>query len=151
MAKTTFSLDFDGFLDLAADIDNLGNGYLQQAVTNAFTASKDYVNNAVDEAMEQSKYNFNRGQGYSRGKAKASLSKVSNMPVEWDGSVASAYIGVRLRDALEVQFLIYGTPHLAADTNLRNAIKVKGKYKKEVSKIQLEEFTKVIGGALNNG
>ena len=52
---------------------------------------------------------------------------------------------------LEVQFLIYGTPHLAADTNLRNAIKVKGKYKKEVSKIQLEEFTKVIGGALNNG
>ena len=151
MAKTNFSLNFDGFLDLAADIDNLGNGYLQQAVTNAFTASKDYVNSAVDEAMEKSPYHFNRGQGYSRGKAKASLQFVKNMPVEWQGTVATAYIGVRLRDALEVQFLIYGTPHLAADTNLRNAIKVKGKYKKEVSKIQLDEFTKVIKEALNNG
>lgn len=151
MPKTKFDLNFDGFLDLAADIDNLGNGYLQQAVTNAFTASKDYVNNAVDEAMEKSPYHFSRGQGYSRGKAGMSLAVVRDMPVEWDGSVASAYIGVRLRDALEVTFLIYGTPHLAADTNLRNAIKVKGKYKKEVSKIQLEEFTKVIEEALKNG
>lgn len=151
MAKTNFSLNFDGFLKLAEDIDNLGNGYLKQAVDNAFTASKDYVNNAVADAMASSRYNFDRGQGYSRGKAKASLEKVKNMPVEWDGSVASAYIGVRLRDALEVNFLIYGTPHLAADTNLRNAIKVKGKYKKEVSKIQLEEFNKVIEEALNNG
>lgn len=151
MAKTNFSLDFDGFLKLAEDIDNLGNGYLKKAVDNAFTASKDYINNAVADAMEQSKYNFDRGQGYSRGKAKASLSKVSNMPVEWQGTTARAFIGVSMRDALEVQFLIYGTPHIAADTNLRNAIKVKGKYKKEVSKIQLDEFNKVIEEALNNG
>ena len=151
MAKTKFDLNFDGFLDLAADLDNLGNGYLKQAVDNAFTASKDYVNSAVDEAMDKSPYHFNRGQGYPRGKAGMSLAVVRDMPVEWDGSVASAYIGVRLRDALEVTFLIYGTPHLAADTNLRNAIKVKGKYKKEVSKIQLEGFNKVIEEALNNG
>jgi len=151
MPKTNFDLNFDGFLDLAADLDNLGNGYLKKAVDNAFTASKDYVNGAVDAAMESSFYNFKRGQGYSRGKAGTSLAVVRAMPVEWNGSVASAYIGVRLRDALEVTFLIYGTPHLAADVNLRNAIKVKGKYKKEVSKIQLEEFTKVIKEALNNG
>ena len=151
MAKTNFSLNFDGFLDLAADIDNLGEGYLKKAVDNAFTASKDYVNNAVAEAMEKSRYNFNRGQGYSKGKAKASLAKVKNMPVEWQGTTATAYIGVRLRDALEVNFLIYGTPHIASDPNLRNAIKVKGKYKKEVSNIQLEEFNKVIEEALNNG
>ena len=151
MAKNNFSLDFDGFLDLAADLDNLGNGYLKKAVDNAFTASKDYANNAVAEAMSKSRYHFDRGQKYSKGKAKASLNKVSNMPVEWNGSTASAYIGVSLKDALEIQFLIYGTPHIQADTNLRNAIKVKGKYKKEVSKIQLEEFNKVIEEALNNG
>lgn len=151
MAKTNFSLNFDGFLDLAADIDNLGNGYLKQAVDNALTASKDYLNNAAAEAMAKSRYNFERGQGYSRGKAKASLEFVKNMPIDWDGSVASAYVGVRLRDALEVQFLIYGTPHIAADTNLRNVLKAKGKYKKEVSKIQLEEFNKVIEEALKNG
>lgn len=151
MAKTNFSLDFDGFLKLAEDIDNLGNGYLKKAVDNALTASKDYLNNAVADAMEKSKYNFNRGQGYSQGKAKASLDKVKNMPVEWQGNTATAYVGVRNRDALEVNFLIYGTPHIAADTNLLNAIKAKGKYKKEVSKIQLEEFNKVIEEGLNNG
>ena len=131
MAKTNFSLDFDGFLDLSKELDELGNGYLKKAVDNAFTASKDYVNNAVDEAMSKSRYHFERGQGYSRGKAGFSLAIVRNMPVEWQGTVAKAYIGVSLRDALEMQFLIYGTPHLAADTNLRNAIKVKGKYKKD--------------------
>lgn len=151
MAKTNFSLNFDGFLDLAADIDNLGNGYLKKAVDNALTASKDYVNNAIDAGMETSKYNFNRGQGYSKGKAKASLDKVRAMPIDWQGTVAKAYIGVNLRDALEFAFIIYGTPHLAADTNLRNAVKVKGKYKKEVSQIQLNEFNKVIEEALNNG
>ena len=151
MAKNNFSLNFDGFLKLAEDIDNLGEGYLKKAVDNAFTASKDYVNNSVAEAMSKSRYHFDRGQGYSRGRAKASLEKVRNMPVEWQGTTAKAYIGVSLRDALEMQFLIYGTPHIQADTNLRNAIKVKGKYKKEVSKIQLEEFNKVIEEALNNG
>lgn len=149
MAKNNFSLNFDGFLDLAEDIDNLGNGYLQKAVDNAFTASKDYVNSAVADAMEKSRFNFDLGQGYSRGKAKASLRKIEQMPVEWQGNIAKAYIGVSLRDALEMQFLIYGTPHITADTNLRNAIKVKGKYKKEVSNIQLEEFNKVIEEALN--
>lgn len=151
MAKTKFDLNFDGFLDLAADLDNLGNDYLKKAVDNAFTASKDYINNAVDEAMEKSPYNFKRGQGYSRGKAGMSLAVVRDMPLEWQGNTVKAYIGVNSRDALEVLFLIYGTPHIAADTNLRNAIKVKGKYKKEVSKIQLNEFTKVIEEALNNG
>ena len=63
MAKTNFSLDFDGFLDLAADIDNLGNGYLKQAVDNALTASKNYLNNAAADAMAKSRYNFERGQG----------------------------------------------------------------------------------------
>ena len=151
MPKTNFSLNFDGFLDLARELDELGNGYLKKAVDNAFTASKDYVNNAVDEAMSKSRYHFERGQGYSRGKAGLSLAFVRDMPVEWQGTTATAFIGVSLRDALEMQFIIYGTPHMQADTNLRNAIKVKGKYKKEVSKIQLEEFNKVIEEALNNG
>ena len=151
MAKNNFSLNFDGFLDLAKDIDNLGEGYLKKAVDNALTASKDYVNDAVDDAMTKSRYHFERGQGYSRGRVKASLEKVRKMPVEWQGTVAKAYIGVNLRDAIEFAFVIYGTPHMTADTNLRNAVKVKGKYKKEVSKIQLEEFNKLIEEALNNG
>jgi len=150
MAKKGFSLNFDGFLDLARDISELGDGYLQKAVDNAFTASKDYVNNEVSKAMDASKYHFD-GTGYSQGKAKASLREVEAMPVEWNGTVAEAYVGVKTRDALEVLFLAYGTPHIAADTKLLNAIKVKGKVKKEVERIQQEEFNKVIEEALNNG
>ncbi len=150
MAKKNFSLNFDGFLDLARDISNLGDGYLQKAVDNAFTASKDYVNNEVSKAMDASRYNFD-GTGYSQGKAKQSLNEVAKMPVEWSGTIAKANIGVNTKDALEVLFLGYGTPHLAADKKLINAIKVKGKVKKEVEKIQKEEFNKVIEEALNNG
>lgn len=150
MAKNNFSLNFDGFIDLAKDIDNLGEGYLQKAVDNAFNASKEYVNNEVSKAMDASRYNFD-GTGYSQGKAKASLKEVEKKPVEWSGSVAKAFIGVKTRDALEVLFLGYGTPHIAADTKLINAIKVKGKVKKEVERIQQEEFNKVIEEALNNG
>ena len=150
MAKNNFSLNFDGFLDLTRDIENLGDGYLQKAVDNAFTASKEYVNNEVAKAMDASRYNFD-GTGYSQGKAKNSLKEVEKMPVEWSGSVAKAYVGVRTREALEVLFLGYGTPHLAADTKLINAIKVKGKVKKEVERIQKEEFNKVLEEGLSNG
>lgn len=150
MAKKGFSLNFDGFLDLARELSELGEDVLIKAVDNAFTASKDYVNNEVEKAMNVSRYNFD-GTGYSQGKAKASLQEVAAMPVEWNGTVATANIGVRNRDALEVLFLAYGTPHITADTKLLNAIKVKGKVKKEVERIQKDEFNKVIEEALNNG
>lgn len=151
MAKNNgFSLNFDGFLDLAREIDNLGEDALKKAVDNALTASKDYVNNEVLKAMDASKYHFDK-TNYSKGKAKASLVKISNMPVKWTGTTAKAYIGVDLNDALEVAFIIYGTPHMKKDTKLYNAIKVKGNIKKEVEKIQKEEFNKVIEEALKNG
>lgn len=145
------SIDFKGFTNLAKQLGELGDEPLKKAVDNAFTRSKDYLNNEIEQLMDQSPYNFERGQGYSKGKAKASLELVRNMPVMWSGNIAEAFIGVRLRDALELNFIIYGTPHMAADYRLHNAVKVKGKYAEEVSKIQQEEFNKVIREALNNG
>lgn len=150
MAKTNFSLNFDGFLDFARQIDNLGDGALQRAVDNALIASKNYVNDEVLKAMDASRYNFD-GTGYSRGKAKRSLNLVRDLPVEWTGSIASAYMGVRMRDALEVHFIIYGAPHTPKDNNLYNAIKVKGKHKKAVEEIQKNEFIKVIEEELTRG
>lgn len=147
MAKG-FSLDFSGFLGLAEEIDQLGEGYLQKAVDNAFTVSKEYVNAEIEKAMNDSKYNFD-GTGYSQGKTKASLGVIKQKPVEWDGTTAKAYIGVDLKEAPEILFLIHGTPHLTKDTKLYNAVKVKGKVKKEVERIQLEEFNKVIEEGLN--
>lgn len=146
-----FDIDFKGVTNLANQIGELGDVVLKQAVDNAFTASKNYLNSEIEKLMDQSIYNFNRGQGYSKGKAKASFEVVRNMPVLWTGNTAEAFIGVKLRDALEFQFIIWGTPHMAPDLKLQNAVKVKGNYAKEVSRIQQEQFNKVIKEALNNG
>lgn len=147
MANSGFSLDFKGFLDLAEQISEVSEDLLRVAVENAFAASKEYVNAEVAKAMTASKYNFD-GTGYSTGAAKASLQNVSAKPVEWSGTTASAYIGVDLQDALEMVFIMYGSPHTPKDKNIYNAIKVKGKHKKRVEEIQREEFNKVLGGAL---
>lgn len=149
MAKG-FSLDFDGFLDLAREIDELGEGALQLAVDRAFTRSKDYLNDQIEKAMDASPYHFD-GTGYSKGKAKKSLAEVRRQPVEWNGTTARAYIGVDVHIAPELLFIIHGTPHMAKDKNLYNAVKCKGKYKKEVEQIQQEEFHKVLEEALSGG
>ena len=148
MARNKFDLNFDGFLDLAKDIDAMGEGYLQKAVNNAFTATKDFVNAEVERAMASSPFNFD-GQGYSKGESKKSLEEVKAMPVEWNGTVATAKAGVNLSDAPQAIILAYGTPHLSGDKNLLNALKVKGKVQQEVDRIQAEEFNKVMEEALN--
>lgn len=153
MGKNKFSLDFDDFLKLADQVDRLGEGYLKQATENALRKSTDYVNQEVENAMNKSKYSFASGQGGSKGRARESLEKVSQMPIKWEGTKAFAYIGVDLSEATEVIFLMNGStlngnPHIKADTKLKNAIKVKGKVKKKSSEIQKEEFTKVIEEAM---
>ena len=148
MAKNKFSLNFDGFLDLARQIDELGEGYLKQATENALTKSKEYVNGQIAEALETSPYNF-KGTGRSHGTTKKSAEKVADMPLEWQGTLAILPVGVSWYDAPEATLLAYGTPHIKGDTKLRNAIKVKGKVAKEVSQIQKEEFLKVMEEAQN--
>lgn len=144
MAKNKFGLNFDGFMELAKTIDELGDGYLQKATENALTKSKEYVNTEVINAMDASPYNFVAGQGRSKGRSKASAEEVEKMPVEWDGTVAKAYLGVDLSKAPEAIILALGTPHIRPDTRLKNALRVKGKVQKEASRIQQEEFQKVI-------
>lgn len=148
MARNKFDLNFDGFLDLAKDIDALGEGHLQKAVNNAFTATKDFVNAEVEKAMDSSPYNFD-WQGYSKGESKKSLEEVKAIPVEWNGTVATAKAGVNLKDAPQAIILAYGTPHSAGDKKLLNALKVKGNVRKEVDRIQAEEFNKVMEEALH--
>lgn len=166
MAKTKFGLDFDGFLELAERIDNMGEGQLKKAVENALTKSKEQANKQISEAMGQSPYQFAQGRASDKGiggvstgngknrpatgKAKKSLFEVSNEKVEWDGNEAIAKVGADLKVAPELLILAMGTPHIQADKNLNNAIKVKGKYRKPVSKIQQEEFFKVLKEAQND-
>lgn len=144
-----FSIDFDGFLDFAEDISNISNETLLGATVKALDESRKVVNIEVGKAMKESKYSFKKGENYSQGDARESLIEVSNMPVEVEGTTVTAYAGVNLEKAPEVLMLATGTPHLAKDTKLYNAIKVKGKVKKTVDKIQEDIFTEALKEALN--
>lgn len=151
MAKG-FSLDFGGFLDYAEELDKLGGSdALLNATIKALDESKKYVNNAVKEAMDSSEYNFD-GTGYSKEEARKSLDEISRIPVMVEGTVVKAYTGVDLAVTPEVIILaVEGAPNRAKDTKLSNAVKVKGKIRKEVDKIQEQIFNEAIKEALNNG
>ena len=145
MAKGKFSLDFSGFLNLAERISEAGGeAALKKATENALAKSAEIANAEVEKAMNKSRYSFTSGVKGSKGRARKSAAKVAAAPVKWDGTAASAQIGVDLAEAPEVAILIYGTPHIKADTQLKNAIKVKGKVRKMVDEAQAVEFNAVI-------
>ena len=143
-----FGLDFDGFLDLAEDISNISNDLLLEATVKALDESRKIVNIEVGKAMKESKYSFKKGEKYSQGDARESLIEVSNMPVEVNGTEVKAYAGIDLEKAPEVLILASGTPHLAKDKKLFNAIRVKGNIKKKIDKLQEDIFNEAVKGAL---
>lgn len=144
-----FSLDFNGFLDLAEDISNIDNNLLLEVTVKALEESRNLVNIEIGKAMKASKYSFKKGEKYSQGHARESLIETAETPIKIDGTEVTAFAGFNLEDAPEVLALAYGTPHLAKDTKLYNAIKVKGKVKKDVNKLQEAIFNEALKEALN--
>ena len=152
MAKSKFSLDFSGFLDLAERISEAGGeAALKRATENALTKSKEIANEEVAQAMARSRYSFSTGVKGSKGRARKSAEKVAATPVEWEGTTAKAQIGVDLAEAPEVAILMHGTPHIKPDTQLLNAVKVKGKVRKKVEEAQAAEFNAVMREVLEGG
>lgn len=143
-----FSLDFNGFLDLAEDISNISNETLLEATAKALDESRKLVNIEIGKAMKASKYSFKKGEKYSQGHARKSLIEVAETPIEVSGTEATAFAGFNLENAPEVLALAYGTPHLAKDTKLYNAIKVKGRVKKQVNELQERIFNEALKEAL---
>ena len=142
---TNFSLDFDGFLDYASKVSELGGSdLLKKATENALKATDEYLTPEIEKAMRSSPYNFDR-----TGKTAGTLDK--NYNVEWSGTVAKAKVGFKISEGgLASIFLAYGTPHIKPDVKLKNALKGKGKYTKEIAEIQKAEFNKVISEGLSN-
>lgn len=139
-----FSLNFDGFLRLAEQLDELQAGALQRATENALKATDKYVTSEVEKAVASSKYDFNH-----TGETKASIDR--NMAVEWEGTRASAAAGFHIsQGGLPSVFLMYGTPHIKPDTKLRTAAKGTGKHKKAIEEIQQSVFNKVIERVMRN-
>lgn len=150
MARTRMGIQFDGFLELARQIDQLGEGYLKQAAENALVKSAEYANREVIQAMDASKFSFTAGKGRSRGRARKSAEEIAKTEIEWNGTTAQIPVGVSWYEAPEITYLSFGTPHIKGDTKLKNATRVKGAVGKEVARIQQEEFTKVLQEAMND-
>lgn len=145
MAKSKFSLDFSGFLDLAARISEAGGeAALKKATENALEKSAEIANAEVAEAMNKSRYSFTAGVKGSKGRARQSAAEVAAAPVTWEGTIAKAKIGVSLAKAPEVAILMHGTPHIKPDTKLKSAIQVKGSVRKKVEEAQAAEFNAVM-------
>ena len=143
-----FGLDFNGFLDLAEDISTrYSEEWLLYAAEQALEETRKYVNGEIYKAMQNSPFSFDKGVDYSQGKAMDSFNEVANMPTEVEGTKVTAYAGFDLEKAPEALILAtHGAPHRPYDTKLQNAIKVKGKIKKEVERIQKKVFDTVLEG-----
>lgn len=137
--STKFSIEFEEFKQLANKLEELAgvNGVIE-ATENALKATDDYVTAEVDKAVASSKFNFDR-----TGKTKSTIDR--EQKIEWDGTTATAKTGFTIsKGGLPSIFLMYGTPHIKPDTNLKNAAKGQGIHRDKINKIQQEEFNKVI-------
>lgn len=137
MAK--FSIEFDELKQLANQLEELaGKNGVIEATERALIATDDYVTAEVDKAVANSKFNFDRS-----GTTKKSIDR--ERKVEWNGTTATAKAGFSIsKGGLPSIFLMYGTPKIKPDTNLKNAAKGQGIHRDKIHKIQQEEFNKVI-------
>ena len=144
MARNKLRLEFKGFEEYAARLDELG-GDLKAVTEKALKESHAFVTPKIKAAMTK----HNRTGGTSR----AILDK---SPVVWDGAVASIDVGFDIQSGgMPSIFLMYGTklhgqPHIAPDRKLYDAV-YGAQTRKEISKIQEEAFEKVLERVVQNG
>lgn len=137
MAK--MSIIFDGFKDLAAEIDRSG-GDLQGAVNEALIETQKQIQSNVSSAAAP--YAAKGRKGYATGKMYAAI--VNDGAVSWHGSIAEVNVGFGLRNGgWHSIFVMYGTPRMAKDTAVYNAIKGAAT-KKQIAKLQEEVMSKYL-------
>lgn len=136
MARNKLRLEFKGFEEFAARLDELG-GDLKETTEKALKASHDLVTPKIKAAMTK----HNKSGDTSR----AILDKSA---VVWDGAVASIDVGFDIqKGGMPSIFLMYGTPRVKPDRDLYNAI-YGNKTKKEIKELQQEIFSADIKKAM---
>ena len=131
---------FNGFEDLAAEVDR-SDGDLQKAVDEALTETAKYIQSQV--ATAAAPYAAKGRKGYATGRMYGSI--IEDGLVTWNGHVAEVGTGFALNESngWHSIFIMYGTPRMAKDTKVYNAIKG-AKTKKEIERIQQEVMQKYI-------
>lgn len=141
MARKRFGINFKGFEDYMAKLDEIGNTQaMQRGVESALKSAKNLVNPKIKQAM--AKGNLPAGGKYSTGDTLKSLDE--DMTVEWEGMKAYIKVGFDFKKSgLKSIFLMYGTPRMKPVPGLKDAI-YGNKTKKEVEKAQIEALNKTI-------
>lgn len=136
MAK--MSITFKGFDQLAEDLDAIG-GDLHDAVDEALTESVKIIQSNLETAAAP--YSAKGLRGYATGKMYSSILK--DPQVEWKGLIAEVGAGFELfaRGGWHSIFVMYGTPRMAKNPKVYNAIKGT-KVKNEIAKKQEEIMKK---------
>lgn len=130
------SVTFKGFDELFEKFDRLDSQKARDSVDRALRATADYVQTNVNEAAQP--YSQGGHKGYATGNMYQALKKENN--VVWTTPyVAYVSIGFDLTrdDAFHSIFMMYGTPKIAKDQKLYDAI-FSSQTKKQIEKIQKE-------------
>lgn len=120
MAK--MQITFDGFERLAAEVDRV-TGQLEKAVDDALNETFDIVQHETESASAIYATKGGGRKGYATGNMYRAIK--SDDGVKWKGSVAEVGVGFDFskNGGFHSIFVMYGTPRMAKDAKVYNAIK----------------------------
>lgn len=141
MPKNKIGLQFKGFEELAAKLDELaGTDGIKRAIEAGLKTSKQYVNGELEKVLQPS--NLPAHGIYSEGETLKSINK--DFSVKWDGMQASVDVGLDFKKSgMTSIFLMYGTPKHPPVKGLYDAIYGK-KTQSNIKKLQETAVNQVI-------
>ena len=139
------SIKFDGFDDLAAEIDRAG-GNLEAAVEDALLQTQEYIQNGLTIAAAP--YNGKGIKGYATGKMFRSI--IDDRKIYIRGNVAEVRVGFELDTGFHSIFIMYGTPRIKKDQRVYNAIRGT-KTQKDIAELQESVLRKHLALGGENG
>lgn len=133
MGKNKLTLRFDGLEEYIQRLENLDKD-IRPVVEESLIESKRLVHQDIGTAMAPHNKTYRTIKSLVRGNK-----------VEWNGSVASIDVGFDLDNGgMPSIYLMYGTPRMAKDQKLYNAI-YGTTVRKKVAELQKKLFQEAVG------
>lgn len=132
MAKNKLTLSFDGMEEMIKALEE-AEADVKKETENALSDSRNIITTNLEKAIGPHRFT---------GETEGSLAR--NEEVKWEGTTASLQVGFDIgHGGLASIFLMYGTPKMAPDRRLYNAIYGSGT-KKKVAEAQRKAFEKAL-------